>query len=200
MKIVIASNNQKKLAELKNILSNSLDTEFSLLTLNDVGFFEEIEENGTTFEENAMIKAQTVARLGYITIADDSGLCVDSLGGAPGVYSARYAGEPRSDKRNNEKLLADIKNAGGSFPSPARFVSVIACVNPTNGKTLIARGECEGAIIDTPRGENGFGYDPLFLYPPLNKTFAELDSAEKNEISHRARSLADFMAKFPNIL
>lgn len=200
MKIVIASNNQKKIKELREILSKSLGLDFTLLSLSDIGFSEEIEETGKTFEDNAIIKAEAVAKRGYITIADDSGLFVDILCGEPGVYSARYAGEPSNDQKNNEKLLAKIKKAGETFPTSARFVSVIACINPENGKVLVARGECEGQIIDTPRGENGFGYDPLFYCPTQGKTFAELSSDEKNQISHRARALSDFIAKFKSII
>lgn len=193
MKIVVASNNKHKIAELEAIIKKYLP-KAELLSLSDIGFDKEIIENGKTFEENALIKARTVAKLGYIAVADDSGLEVSALGGKPGVHSARYAGEPCDDRKNNKKLLSSLEGLYGDERS-ARFVSVIAAVFP-DGKTVMARGECEGEILTSYRGKNGFGYDPLFYYAPMRKTFAEMTDEEKNTISHRARALAAFAEKF----
>ena len=192
MKIVIASNNKHKISEITAILHKNVSTDIELLSLADIGFFDDIEENGTTFEENALIKALAASDLGYMAMADDSGLMVDHLDGAPGVYSARYAGEPCDDKKNNEKLLKALE---GTTPEQrgAKFVSTIAFVNPANKEhPLFARGECPGEILYDYKGTGGFGYDPLFYYAPLDKTFAELTAEEKNSISHRARALAVF--------
>lgn len=189
----MASNNGHKIAELAAFLHKYCPTA-RLLSLRDIGFSGEIVEDGKTFEENALIKARTVARLGHIAVADDSGLIVDALGGAPGIYSARYAGEPSDSEKNNQKLLKELDGAKKEDRG-AKFVSVIACVFP-DGKEIIARGECRGEIITEYKGNNGFGYDPLFYYPPLGKTYAEMSADEKNSVSHRARSMASFAEKF----
>ena len=188
-KIVLASNNKKKITELRTILG-SLMPDCEILSLRGAGIEGDIEENGTTFEENSVIKASVPARLGYIGIADDSGLCVDSLGGAPGVYSARYSG--KGDAENNKKLLSELsdKNDRG-----AKFVCVMSAVFP-DGDTVTARGEVSGMILTAPRGEDGFGYDPLFYCPELGKTFAEASADEKNAVSHRGRALAAFCELF----
>ncbi len=192
MKIVLASRNAHKIKELENFLRPVIQP-LELLSLNDIQITEEIEETGTTFEENAVIKARAAASRGYIGIADDSGLEVDVLGGEPGVYSARYAGEPCDDARNNEKLLQKM----AAIPDENRgaaFVSVIACVLPWHAdEPIVARGICRGVILTEPRGAGGFGYDPLFWYQPLGKTFAELSPEEKNSISHRARAMEIFI-------
>lgn len=192
MKIVLASRNAHKIKELENFLRPVIQP-LELLSLNDIQITEEIEETGTTFEENAVIKARAAASRGYIGIADDSGLEVDVLGGEPGVYSARYAGEPCDDARNNEKLLKKM----AAIPDENRgaaFVSVIACVLPWHAdEPIVARGICRGIILTDPRGAGGFGYDPLFWYQPLGKTFAELSPEEKNSISHRARAMEIFI-------
>lgn len=192
MKIVLASRNAHKIKELENFLRPVIQP-LELLSLNDIQITEEIEETGTTFEENAVIKARAAASRGYIGIADDSGLEVDVLGGEPGVYSARYAGEPCDDARNNEKLLQKM----AAIPDENRgaaFVSVIACVLPWYAdEPIVARGICRGVILTEPRGAGGFGYDPLFWYQPLGKTFAELSPEEKNSISHRARAMEIFI-------
>ncbi len=198
MEIVLASNNKHKVVELEYFL-NKLCREkgmpdVKILTLRDIGFTEDIVEDGATFEENAFIKASAVAARGYIGVADDSGLCVDVLGGEPGVYSARYAGEPCDDRKNNELLLAKMKDV----PEEARtahFVSTIACVFP-DGRRFVSRGECPGKILFEYRGNGGFGYDPLFLYEPYGKTYAEINAEEKNAISHRARAMAAFTGRF----
>ncbi len=192
MKLVLASRNTHKIKEIKEILRQRTGFELEILSLDDIGYAGEIEENGTTFEENAIIKASVPTKFGYIGIADDSGLAVDALNGAPGVYSARYAGEPCNDARNNEKLLSALD---GRKDRSARFVSVIAAVKP-DGSKLVCRGECPGEVLYAGRGTGGFGYDPLFWYEPLQKTFAELTDNEKNQVSHRARALEAFCLKF----
>lgn len=196
MQIVLASRNTHKIAELRDLLAKLTGRDFKLLSLDDIGFTGEIEENGGTFEENAKIKAGVPASMGYMGIADDSGLSVDALGGAPGVYSARYAGNGTGtcdDQKNNRKLLEALSGVPEDRRG-ARFVSVIAAMAP-NGETLCVRGECPGTILRSPRGQGGFGYDPLFFYPPLGKTFAEL-GPEKNAVSHRARAMEAFAGKF----
>ena len=190
--IVVASNNRHKITELNTFISRYFPG-VKLLSLSDIGFYDAIEENGTTFEENALIKARTVAALGHVAVADDSGLSVDALGGEPGVYSARYAGEICDDEKNNAKLLSKLDGVPAEKRG-AKFVSVIACAFP-DGKTLTARGECHGTILFERRGTGGFGYDPLFYYEPFAKTYAEMNADEKNAISHRARAMAAFAEK-----
>ena len=153
----------------------------------DINFFDEIIEDGDTFEENALIKARTVAKYsGKASIADDSGLSVELLDGRPGVYSARYSKE-QTDEKNIEKVLQELNGN----KSKAKFVSVIALVEP-DGTELTFRGECYGEIIFEKKGTNGFGYDPIFYVPELNKTFAELTPEQKNAVSHRKESLEKF--------
>ncbi|MBE6547676.1 MAG: XTP/dITP diphosphatase [Ruminococcaceae bacterium] len=187
MKIVLASRNKKKKAELQALLAQYIEG-IEILSLDDVGIYGEIEEDGNTFEENALIKANVAASSGYIGIGDDSGLEVDSLGGAPGIYSARYAGEHGDDNANNILLL---KNLEDKENRTARFVCTIACVFPQkeNREPIIVRGEVEGRIIDEYRGDGGFGYDPIFYYPPFDKTLAQISSEEKNAISHRGKAI-----------
>ena len=190
MKIILATHNKNKVKEIQNFLSGSFD-ELEVITASEAGFTEDIEENGTTFEENALIKARAVRVSGAISIADDSGLCVNALDLRPGIYSARFAGEPCDDSKNNEKLLCEL----ASFDDrSAFFVSVIACVLP-NGSEFTVRGIANGVILTEKRGDGGFGYDPLFFFPPLNKTFAELSREEKNEISHRGNALRALKAE-----
>ena len=189
MKIVLASRNKKKISELNALLAKHIPG-IEVFSLDDIGFEGEIVEDGETFEDNAYIKASTVARLGYIGVGDDSGLCVDALDGAPGVYSARYAGEHGDDAANNALLL---KNLADKTDRTARFVCAIACVFPDDVNTAhVCRGEVEGRIIDEYRGEGGFGYDPLFYYEPFGKTLAEMSAEEKNSISHRGRAIENF--------
>ncbi|MBQ9510986.1 MAG: XTP/dITP diphosphatase [Clostridia bacterium] len=194
IKIVVATHNAHKAKEIKALFSKLCQSD--VLTLSDVGYDEDIIEDGKTFEENALIKARVAANLGDIGIADDSGLCVDALGGAPGIYSARYAGEPSNDEKNNAKLLDALKNADNRC---AAFVSVIGCVL-SDGTEFTVRGECRGMILQNMRGEGGFGYDPLFYYEPLKKTFAELSEDEKNAVSHRACAMKNFAEKFKEII
>lgn len=194
-KVVLASNNQHKLEEMKIILS---DFGYSVLTMTEAGLKDfEIIEDGSTFEENSMIKAKAVlAQLGEITIADDSGLMVDYLDGDPGIYSARYAGEEVSYADNNKKLLSVLEEVP-FLERKAKFVSVITMLFP-NGEEIVTRGEIEGNISLQESGENGFGYDPLFYIPELKKTFAELTLDQKNEMSHRARALKQLKEKLKN--
>jgi len=183
--IVLATNNASKVKELNAILATNSNSGFKVLSLKDCGFNSDIEENADTFEGNAYIKARTVAEFtGLAVVADDSGLEVDALNGAPGVFSARYAGEGATSGQLIEKLLTEMKGVPMGERT-ARFTTVMCAVLPT-GKVLTARGECHGIITETPMGDGGFGYDPVFYYPPANKTFAELTAEEKNGISHRA--------------
>lgn len=187
-RIVLATNNPKKLKEMKAILGEELGEGYEIVSLNESGFVGEIEENADSFEGNAYLKAATVyEQTGFAAIADDSGLEVDYLNGAPGIYSARYAGENASDDELIEKLLGEMEGVPYSERT-ARFVSVI-CVVDGGGFKRFYRGECPGIIIDEKRGDGRFGYDPVFLYEPLNKTFAELEGEKKNAISHRGRAM-----------
>ena len=189
MKIVLESRNIKKIGELRSILAGHFEG-IEILSLDDVGIFGEIEEDGDTFEANALIKARVAATSGYIGVGDDSGLEVDALGGAPGVYSARYAGEHGDDAANNELLL---KNLEGMSDKTARFVCCIACVFPENEhEPIVVRGHVEGEIISEYRGEGGFGYDPLFFVKKLGKTLAEVTPEEKNGVSHRGNAIKAF--------
>ena len=159
--------------------------------------FRSVEETGTTFEENSLLKAKAVMEAsGLPAIADDSGLCVDCLNGAPGVYSARYGGEGLSDEDRYRMLLENMR---GQMTRAAKFVSVITCCFP-NGDVLTARGECPGAIAYAPMGEGGFGYDPVFFVPELKKTFAQLTAEEKNAISHRGTALKLFKEQLERYL
>ena len=194
MKMVLASKNPKKMKEMNEILSG-MGVEVCLQS--DVGIDIDVEETGTTFEENSLLKAKAVMEAsGLPAIADDSGLCVDALNGAPGVYSARYGGEGLSDEDRYRMLLENMR---GQMTRAAKFVSVITCCFP-NGDVLTARGECPGTIAFAPMGEGGFGYDPVFFLPKLKKTFAQLAPEEKNAVSHRGRALEAFQAKLEEYL
>lgn len=190
MKIVLASRNKKKKAELQTLLSQYIEG-VEILSLDDVGIYGEIEEDGTTFEENALIKARVAAGSGYIGVGDDSGLEVDALDGAPGVYSARYAGEHGDDEANNDLLL---KNLEDKTDRSARFVCCIACVFPERYgyEPIVVRGHVAGEILKERHGDGGFGYDPLFYFPEFNKTLAEVTPEEKNKVSHRGNAIAAF--------
>ena len=190
MKVVLASHNKKKMVEMRTILS-AMGVE--VLSQAEVGVDLEPEETGTTFEENARIKARAVMEAtGLPAIADDSGLMVDALGGDPGVYSARYGG-PGLDDTGRWQLL--LKNMAGESNRACKFVSVICCAFPDGGEVM-ARGECPGILAQGPSGDGGFGYDPIFYLPQLGKTMAQLTPAEKNQISHRARALAGFQKEW----
>ncbi len=202
MKIVLASRNRKKIAELHRLLSQQLDG-IEILSLDDVGFFKEIEENGTTFEENALIKARVAAASGYIGVGDDSGLTVDALGGEPGIYSARYAARSHfagdhDDEGNNQAVLQNVKDVPEGERGCA-FVCAIGCVLP-DGREFCVRGEVRGTLLREYHGAGGFGYDPLFYYPPFGKTFAELTPDEKNAVSHRGNAIKAFAARLAVLL
>lgn len=183
--LVLASNNKHKIEEIQNIL-----TDYKILSLDDINFKEEIEENGATFEENSLIKARKVAEFsGRMTIADDSGLCVELLNNAPGIFSARYSTSGK-DEDNLQKVLAELKGR----ESDAKYVCVISLVNEDKNEYIFS-GECKGRIITEKQGLNGFGYDPIFFIDSLNKTFAEISSDEKNAISHRKKAL-DKLVKY----
>ena len=193
-KFVLATHNPGKLREMGDIL-RGLGVE--VVSPADVGCHVEVEETGTTFAENAMLKAKAVcAASGLPAIADDSGLCVDALGGAPGVYSARYGGEGLDDAGRYRLLLSNLR---GQPTRAAHFACAIACAFP-NGDTLTAEGRCDGAIAYAPMGEGGFGYDPVFLVPEKAKTFGQLTAEEKSAISHRGKALQAFAAKLETYL
>ena len=185
MKIIVASGNAHKIAEIGRIL-----TGFELVSMRDIGFEGDIEENGATFKENALIKAKFIAgKFALPALADDSGLCVDALCGAPGVYSARYSG---GGDRENRALL--LKNLEGAKDRTARFKSAVCLCFP-DGKVLFGEGECEGRILFEDTGDGGFGYDPIFYSEDLKKSFGEASAEEKNSVSHRFRALTDLKNK-----
>ena len=187
MKFVLATQNQKKLREMSDILSGF---GVEVVTPKSLGIDLEVEETGTTFAENAMLKAKAICAAANLpAIADDSGLCVDALAGAPGVYSARYGGEGLDDVGRYRLLLENLR---GQTTRTAHFACAIACAFP-NGDTLTAEGKVEGTIAYAPMGEGGFGYDPIFFYPPLRKTFGQLTAEEKHGISHRGKALEVFV-------
>ncbi len=188
MRYIVATHNPKKLAEISRILA---PLQIDAVTDREVGLeLPEVEETGTTFEENAYLKAASACEVsGMPAIADDSGLMVDALDGAPGVYSARYAGEDATDGQKVEKLLEELADLPVEKRS-AKFVSVVCCVFP-NGDKLTVRGECPGHIGFAPSGTGGFGYDPVFVVED-GRTYAELTAEEKDAISHRGRALRLF--------
>lgn len=196
---ILASQNKKKIKEIRDIL---IKYDMDVITRDDAGLpKDDIEETGTTFEENSLLKAATIMEMiksdpvlndkyhESPVIADDSGLMVDALGGAPGVHSARYAGEEHDFDANNTKLLAELKDVPADKRT-AHFVTVITMIYP-GGEKLVARGECHGHITSEKRGEGGFGYDPVFVPDGYDKSFAELGTDFKNTISHRARALEE---------
>ncbi len=185
MQFVIATGNAHKLAEMQRILA---PLGVNACSPQQLGVrLPEVDETGETFEENAYLKAASAcAATGLPAVADDSGLCVDALGGAPGVYSARYAGENATDGQRIEKLLQELKDVPAAGRT-ARFVSAVCCVWP-NGERLTVRGVCEGSVAFAPAGEGGFGYDPVFLVK--GKSFAQLTPAQKDAVSHRGQALA----------
>ena len=187
-KLIVASNNKGKIKEIKSILSSR----YEIISMSEAGYKGEIEENGASFYENALIKARAVAEaLSCDALADDSGLCVDSLNGAPGVFSARFSGVHGDDKANRIKLLEMLKgkeNRNAEFKS-----SVVLCKK--NGEIFVGYGETKGCILEKETGENGFGYDSLFYSYDLNKSFGEASNEEKNSVSHRYRALCDLLSK-----
>ena len=186
MKVVLASQNKHKLAEIQAILSRF---DMELVLQSELGLHIDVEETGASFEENSMLKARAVVEAtGLPAIADDSGLCVDVLGGGPGIYSARYgAPECVTDRDRLNHLLENLRGVR-SEERTARFVCVITLLRP-DGSSLVARGSCEGLITFEPRGEDGFGYDPVFYVPAMGCTFAQMGAERKNAISHRANAL-----------
>lgn len=191
IEIVVASKNAGKVAEFASVLA---DLPVKVRALSDFGNVTEAIEDGETFYANAVLKAEHYAKItGLPCLADDSGLEVDALGGAPGVYSARYSGDNATDEANNSKLLNELAKDEGSSRT-ARFRCALALVSP--GRHMItAEGTCEGIIIDEPRGQGGFGYDPLFYVPEMGKTLAEMTMTEKNSISHRGQAIRNLAVK-----
>lgn len=192
--LVLATKNNGKILEFRDFFKKS---GIEIKTLDDFGPIPPVVEDGETFEDNAVKKAQFTARvLGIPAIADDSGLTVKALQGAPGVFSSRYAGENADDETNNRKLLAEME---GVEDRTAAFVCVLAIAVP-RGPALIYEGTCEGMIAETPKGDQGFGYDPLFYYPPLLKTFAQLTREEKNNISHRGKAIEELHGELDRVI
>ncbi len=221
-KLVLASNNKKKIAELETLLSKISSNEAKLMTLRDINHTDEIEENGTSFEENSLIKASVPASLGYIGIADDSGLAVDFLDGAPGIYSARYSGATATDAENRAKLFSEldgvpIENRTAKFVCTASFVlpedsqivipeewriskELAEKTGLSPERAMVVRGECHGIILTDERGDGGFGYDSMFYYPEFDRTFAEIPQDEKNTVSHRGIAMREFIKRIAEIL
>ncbi len=220
--IVLASNNKKKIAELETLFASAASDRVKLLSLKEIGFTGDIEENGTSFEENSIIKASVPAKLGYIGIADDSGLAVEFLNGAPGIYSARYSGEGATDESNRKKLLAEMKDVPAE-QRKAKFVCTASVVLPENcgftvpeewrisdelakktglpaERVMAVRGECCGTILTEEHGEGGFGYDSLFFYPEFGETFAEIPQEKKNTVSHRGIAMREFTRRLAEII
>jgi XTP/dITP diphosphohydrolase len=192
--LVLATRNRGKIREFRTLLAG-FDVE--IRELDDFGPIPHPVEDGASFDENAYKKACHTAKvLGFPALADDSGLVVEALGGAPGVLSARYAGENATDQENCRKLLEAM---AGVSHRKAAFECVLSIAVP-QGPALVYEGRCEGEIALTPKGENGFGYDPLFWYPPAGKTFAEMSQEEKNEVSHRGRAMKELRQEFPKVL
>lgn len=191
MKLIIASNNAHKIYEIKKILSDRFS---EIISLKEAGIDHETVEDGTTFMENAMKKAREIAEIsGVAALADDSGICVDALGGAPGIYSARFSGEHGDDAANNALLLEKLS---GVENRAAHYTCAMALVYP-DGREVSAEGYMYGDIIDSPRGSRGFGYDPLFVLRGETRTVAEMTDEEKNAVSHRAAALEALIKKLP---
>ena len=194
MRFVLATHNPGKLREMGEILK---DFGIEVVSPKDLGITVDVEETGSTFAENAMLKAKAICKAADLpAIADDSGLCVDALNGAPGVYSARYGGEGLDDRGRYMLLLSSLR---GAPPRAAHFACAVACAFP-NGDTLTAEGRCDGSIAYAPLGEGGFGYDPVFLLPGTGKTFGQLTQEEKSAVSHRGRALREFSEKLETYL
>jgi len=195
-KLLIATTNKKKLAEIKAIFS---DLNLEYLTLKDFPKLGDVEENGATFQENALIKARTYSRAtGFLTLAEDSGICVKALDGRPGVYSARYAGPEQDDNKNLDKILNDMK----SVPEGKRqawYQSAVALVAP-DGREDVLEGRVEGELLFERKGTGGFGYDPIFYYPPFKATFAEVSAEDKNRVSHRFKALQAARKRLKDLL
>jgi XTP/dITP diphosphohydrolase len=194
LQLVIASGNEGKTAEIKELRKGF---PIRVKNLGDFGPIPSVMEDGLTFEENAYKKASFTARvLGLPALADDSGLCVDALEGAPGVFSARYAGENATDEKRCEYLLSQMK---GKSNRKAAFECVLSLAVPS-GAALTYEARCEGLIVEHPSGAGGFGYDPIFFYPPLKMTFAQLNNEEKNRVSHRGKAFLELRSEFEKVL
>jgi XTP/dITP diphosphohydrolase len=192
--IILATSNKGKISEIKELLK---DFDIRIKSLLDFDPIPQIVEDGETFEDNAHKKASFTAKaLGFTSLADDSGLVVEALGGAPGVYSSRYAGENASDQDRIMKLLIEMR---GKADRRAYFESVIIIALPW-GPSLTYKGRCEGLITDEPKGNFGFGYDPVFYYPPLDKTFAQMSREEKNRVSHRGKAMTKLRDEFDKVM
>ncbi|MBL4951202.1 XTP/dITP diphosphatase [Neobacillus sp. YIM B02564] len=194
--VIIATKNPGKAKEFEHIFS---PRGITIRTLLDFPDLPEVEETGSTFEENAILKAETVSRaLNKMVMGDDSGLIIDALGGRPGIYSARYAGEPKNDENNIDKVLSELTHVPKEKRT-ARFYCALALAVPGQ-ETFTVSGTCEGEILEEKRGKNGFGYDPIFFLPEIGRTMAELTSDEKNKISHRANALKKLDAELDSLL
>ena len=198
--LLVATTNRGKFAEVETYLEH---LPLKILPLQSLGNSPVVIEDGATYEENALKKATTLAEYsGYLTLADDSGLEVDALNGAPGIYSARYSGEEGDDQKNNEKLLDAMKEVPEDRRT-ARFVCVLALCAPHSRKPkkkMVVRESCEGRIAFSPKGQNGFGYDPLFFYAPFGKTFGEIDRETKATVSHRGKALKKLAQNLPSVV
>ena len=192
MEFVIATQNKGKLAEMRRILEPLGHT---VISAKEAGFTQDVAETGTTFAENAYLKAKAVMEAtGLPALADDSGIAVKALGGAPGIYSARYGGDPTLDDWGRLQLLLQNTAQVPDGQRQAKFVAAIALVYP-DGRQIAVQGEVHGELLRQPVGEGGFGYDPIFYYPPAGKSFAQLTAEEKNQVSHRARALRSLVEK-----
>lgn len=195
MKILLATQNEGKVRELEELLA---DEDIKVISLKDIPDWEEVEETGSTFTENAALKARVGAqKSGLISLADDSGLEVDALSGAPGVYSARFAGEPKDDERNIDKLLTLLENVVDEERT-ARFRCALVVATP-HGEEYCTEGTVEGKILRQRRGKGGFGYDPVFFVPDFGRTMAELSLAQKNKLSHRAQAFSKAIPILKNL-
>lgn len=220
-KFVLASNNGKKIAELGTLLASSASKDITVLSLREIGWTGDIVEDGASFEENSLIKASVPASRGFVGVADDSGLCVDALDGAPGIFSARFSGEGATDESNRAKLLYELRDVPMEKRT-ARFVCTASLVLPEDSpfavpepwrisgdlarkrgidprRAMVVRGECEGLILREERGEGGFGYDSLFLFPEFGATFAEIPGERKNLVSHRGKAMREFTERLAAI-
>lgn len=189
--LLIATNNKGKIREIQRLFSGVYPR---IITMKEAGLDLDVEEDGQTFEENAIKKAtEAMKASGMDSLADDSGLCVDALDGAPGIYSARYAGEHGDDEANNKKLLAEMENVADENRGAAFVCSVALC--KTDGSVVVGEGRVEGSILRKEMGNNGFGYDPLFWYPPFGCAFGQASAEQKNGVSHRAMALKNLADK-----
>lgn len=218
--IVLASNNKKKIIEMRELLKAAGDV--NVLSLQAINFFDEIVENGSSFEENSLIKASTPAKLGYIGVADDSGLAVDYLGGAPGIFSARYSGDGATDESNRRKVLKELEGVPEEDRT-ARFVCAASIVLPEScpfripaewriseelsqksgidaDRAMVVRGEVHGYILNEERGEGGFGYDCMFWYPDFGCTFSQVPAERKASVSHRGKAMREFTRRLVEML